>query len=72
MVRYFTVNEVYEIAEVLSHICFNELQQRLNQLYVDRESKTYMEPHYLHLYNQLCQFFNKAAQEGDMILLSFD
>ncbi|BAY10680.1 hypothetical protein NIES2098_38560 [Calothrix sp. NIES-2098] len=72
MVRYFTVNEVQEIAEVLNHISFDDLQQRCDRLFDDRESRAYMEPHYLNLYNQLCQFFTKAAREGDMILLSFD
>ncbi|BAY25351.1 hypothetical protein NIES2100_51570 [Calothrix sp. NIES-2100] len=72
MVRYFTVSEVQEIAEVLSHICFNNLQQRINQLLADQESRAYMKPHYLNLYTRCRHFFTKASQEGDIILLSFD
>lgn len=72
MVRYFTVSEVKDIAEVLTHISTDDLQNRLNQLFESSESRAYMKPHYLNLYNQLVNFFNKAAHKSEIIILSFD
>lgn len=72
VVRYFTACEVQEIAETLNHISANDLQQSFNQLFKSKESRVYMEPHYLNLYTQLVNFFNQAAREGEIILVSFD
>ncbi|MBH8562737.1 DUF1877 family protein [Nostoc sp. CENA67] len=72
MVRYFTVSEVNDIAEVLNHVSVEDLQNRLNQLFESSKSRAYMEPHHLDLYAQLVNFFSKAAQQSEIILLSFD
>jgi hypothetical protein len=72
VIRYFTANEVQQIAETLNHISADDLQQAFNQLFKSEESRVYMEPHYLNLYTQVVIFFRNAAQEGEIILVSFD
>ncbi|MBL1175065.1 DUF1877 family protein [Pantanalinema sp. GBBB05] len=72
MVRYLTVNEVKEIAEALNQVPEDNFKSRLDTLLGSQESKIYMEPHFLELHNQLVKFFNVAAQNGDIVLLSFD
>ncbi len=72
MVRYFTASEVQEITKILNHISTDHLQNSLNKLFEFQEIRAYMEPHYLHLYTQLVKFFSRAAQEGEIILLSFN
>lgn len=72
MVRYLTVNEVKEMAEALNQVSEDSFKSRLDALLGSHESRIYMEPHFLELHNQLVKFFNVAAQNGDIVLLSLD
>lgn len=72
MVRYLTANEVKEMSEALNQVSEDNFKSRLDILLEFHESKFYMEPHFLELRNQLVEFFNVAAQNGDIVLLSFD
>jgi hypothetical protein len=72
VVRYLTVSEVNEIAEALNHISEDDFKSRLDSLLGSHKSRVYTEPYFRDLYAQLVQFFNLAAQEGDIVLLSFD
>lgn len=72
VVRYFTASEVQEIDKTLNNLSADDLQLTFDQLFKSEESRVYMEPHYLNLSTQVVNFFRKAAQEGEMILVSFD
>ncbi|MFN6563733.1 MAG: DUF1877 family protein [Nostoc sp. ChiSLP01] len=72
MVRYLTVTEVNEITEALNQISEEEFKLRLDNLLGSHQSRVYMEPHFLELKVELIKFFNVAAQEGDIVLLSLD
>jgi hypothetical protein len=71
-VRYLSVNEVKEMAEALNQVSEDNLKSRLDHLLGSHESRIYMEPHFLELHTQLVKFFNVAAQDGDIVLLSLD
>lgn len=71
-VRYLTVNEVKEMAQAVNQVSEDNFKLRLDSLLESHESRTYMEPHFLELHNQLVKFFDVAAQNGDIVLLSFD
>ncbi|MEH2153328.1 DUF1877 family protein [Nostoc sp.] len=72
MVRYLTMSEVHDMAEALNYISEDDFKSRLDKLLGSHESRIYMEPHFLNLFAHIIKFFNKAAQEGDVVLLSFD
>ncbi|MEH1828554.1 MAG: DUF1877 family protein [Nostoc sp.] len=72
MVRYLTVSEVNEMSEALNNILEDDFKSRLDSLLGSHESRAYMEPHFFDLYVQFVKFFNVAAQEGDIVLLSLD
>ncbi len=71
-VRYLSVNEVKEMAEALNQVSEDNLKLRLDHLLGSHESRIYMEPHFLELHTQLVKFFNVAAQDGDIVLLSLN
>lgn len=72
MVRYLTVSEVNEMSEALNNILEDDFKSRLDSLLGFHESRVYMEPHIFDLYVQFVKFFNVAAQEGNIVLLSLD
>lgn len=72
MVRYLTVNEVNEIAQALNNFSSDNLYIRLNMLLGSDKNSIYMEPYLLNLHTQLTDFFTKAAQSGDIVLLSLN
>jgi Domain of unknown function (DUF1877) len=72
MVRYLIVNEVKEIAEALKQVSEDNFKSRLDCLIGSHENRIYMEPYFLELHNQLVKFFEMAAKNNDVVLLSFD
>lgn len=81
-VRYLTPEEVRAVAELLSTISVEELRQRFDpaafnaaQIYPDPQpggwDEEEIEP-LLEMYPELVTFFQNAARDGDIVLLSFD
>jgi len=71
MVRYLTASEVNEIAEALQQ-SQEVLKLRLGNLLRPNEKRSCTEPYLLDLCDKLVRFFNDAAREGNIVLLSFD
>ncbi len=81
-VRYLTLEEVRDVADALSQIYVEELKSRFNST-VFNEAAIYPNPSpggwdeeeiepLFELYPQLVEFFQNAAKEGDIVLLSSD
>lgn len=70
VIRYFSVDEVREIAQALSNVSGSELELRLSTLMEHDKHKWDTTPSLLSLCIQLVKFFNKAAQNQDIVLLS--
>lgn len=81
-VRYLTPEEVRAVAELLRTISVDELRQRFDpaafnaaQVYPNPQpggwDEEEIEP-LLETYPELVEFFQNAARNGDMVLLSFD
>ncbi len=71
-IRYLDTSEVNQIAGALNHISEDDFRLRLGRLLGSNESRVYMEPHFINLFGQLVKFFNVAAQEDNIVLLSFN
>ncbi|MFW9258344.1 YfbM family protein [Nostoc sp. CALU 546] len=81
-VRYLTLEEVRDVADALSQISVEELKSRFNSS-VFNAAEIYPNPSpggwdeeeiepLFELYPQLVEFFQNAAKEGDIVLLSSD
>lgn len=81
-VRYLNPDEVKEVAELLNSISVEELKQRFDSTVFD-EMKIYPNPlpggwneeqiqPLFTMYPKLVKFFQNAAEDGDIILLSSD
>ncbi|MEH1922607.1 YfbM family protein [Nostoc sp.] len=81
-VRYLTLEEVRDVADALSQISVEELKSRFNSA-VFNEAEIYPNPSpggwdeeeiepLFELYPKLVEFFQNAAKEGDIVLLSSD
>ncbi|WP_445631520.1 YfbM family protein [Nostoc sp. DSM 114167] len=81
-VRYLTLEEVRDVANALSQISVEELKRRFNST-VFNEAEIYPNPTpggweeeeiepLFELYPKLVEFFQNAAKEGDIVLLSSD
>ncbi|MEH2191129.1 MAG: YfbM family protein [Nostoc sp.] len=81
-VRYLTLEEVQDVADALSQISVEELKRRFNST-VFNSAEIYPNPSpggwdeeeiepLFELYPQLVEFFQNAAKEGDIVLLSSD
>lgn len=81
-VRYLTLEEVRDVADALSQISVEELKSRFNST-VFNAAEIYPNPSpggwdeeeiesLFELYPKLVEFFQNAAKEGDIVLLSSD
>ncbi|MEH2106472.1 YfbM family protein [Nostoc sp.] len=81
-VRYLTLQEVQDVADALSQISVEELKRQFNST-VFNAAEIYPNPSpggwdeeeiepLFELYPQLVEFFQNAAKEGDIVLLSSD
>lgn len=72
MVRYLTVREVNEIAEALDQFSEDDLKLRLDGILASNENSPWLESFLFELRDQFVEFFNPAAREGNIVLLSLD
>ncbi|OKH40075.1 hypothetical protein NIES2119_03765 [[Phormidium ambiguum] IAM M-71] len=82
VIRYLTPDEVKEVAEALSQISVNDLQQRFDssafnaaEIYPNPQTGGWDEEEIevlFEVYPKLVEFFKQSAKEGDIILISFD